>query len=109
MNKENELIINDVNVANCEFIMSAGFSFPQCKKEIRESSFSTACQQHEDCIYKQLQRKIIECESLKNWRNTAIKHIKELVVYKNTQLGRSTQNGIEGLTILNEVMKNADF
>ena len=53
--------------------------------------------------------KIIECESLKNWRNTAIKHIKELVVYKNTQLGRSTQNGIEGLTILNEVMENADF
>lgn len=59
-----ELIIDGVNVKECRHCMYKGFkAFPQCKLEL--DNFATACVQHKDCEYKQLQRLKQENEKLK--------------------------------------------
>lgn len=60
-----ETIIDGVDVSGCECLMADGFDFPQCRWEIQQSSFSSACEQHDNCYYKQLKRKEQECERLK--------------------------------------------
>ena len=60
-----KIIIDGCNVKECRHCMYKGFkAFPQCKLEL--DSFATACEQHKDCEYKQLQRLKEENERLKH-------------------------------------------
>ena len=62
---DKQIIIDGVDVSECKCLMADGFYFPQCRWQIQQSSFSSACEQHDNCYYKQLKRKEQECETYK--------------------------------------------
>lgn len=78
-----EIIIDGVNVAECEHCMYKGFkAFPQCKLNL--DSFATACQQHKDCYFKQLKRLQETLKHVENGRKVKaekLKRIEEIVTH----------------------------
>ena len=64
---DKQIIIDGVDVSECEFCDWKGSNFPQCR--IRSASFKSFCEGYK-CYYKQLQR---EKQNSQEARDTAIK------------------------------------
>ena len=60
--KNKQIIVDNVNVSECEFCDWKGSNIPQCR--LRLASFETTCKCY-NCYYKQLKHKEQECEELK--------------------------------------------
>ena len=63
-----EVIIDGVDVSECEHLQYKGCNFAQCL--IKMASFDLKCEGY-NCYYKQLKRKEQECEELKQWKEDA--------------------------------------
>ena len=60
--KNKQIIVDNVNVSECEFCDWKGSNIPQCR--LRLASFETTCKGY-NCYYKQSKHKEQECEELK--------------------------------------------
>ena len=71
---EQKIIINNVDVSECEFFEECEIKIDDSKclahsRHFYEGTFYDCCDEHPDCYFKQLKRKEQECEQLKEVLN----------------------------------------
>ena len=70
-----EIIIDGINVSECEYLQYKGCEFAQCL--IKMASFDLKCEDY-NCYYKQLKRKEQECEELISEKDFYLQKIETL-------------------------------
>lgn len=73
---DKEIIIDDVNVAGCEFYCDEYCTLSNDRNE--RLPFAEKCSGYSDCLYKQLQRKKQECEKLREANDEKNEFLKKL-------------------------------
>ena len=70
-----EIIIDGINVSECEYLQYKGCEFAQCL--IKMASFDLKCEDY-NCYYKQLSGKVQECEKWKHQAEIILKVHKQV-------------------------------